>query len=132
MTIEKFKSFQVRLYSLDGKTSPVLEYIRDLFKANKFFGAEAIQQLQNLPETFYLQKPKAIKIIKQSNFKCYELRVKYKNNICRFFFIVEEPNYIVLYGFTKKTQKTDKKDINQGEKNLQDYLKNKISIKFDY
>jgi len=132
MPIDKFQSFQVRLYSKDGKTSPVEDYLADLLDSNKEFGLEAIAEISKLPEIMYLGFAKKIKPFKQGNFKCLELRIKHKNNICRFFFVIEEPNYIVLYGFTKKTDKTDKKDIAKGESNLQDYLKNKNSIIFDY
>jgi len=124
--------FQVRLYSKDGKTSPVEKYLADLLDYNKEFGLEAITQISKLPEIMYLGFGKKIKSFKQGSFKCLELRIKHKNNICRFFFVVEEPNYIVLYGFTKKTNKTDKKDIAKGESSLKDYLKNKNSIIFDY
>ena len=132
MTIEKFQSFQVRLYSKDGETSPVEEYLTDLLDSNKEFGLEAIAEISKLPEIMYLGFGKKIKPFKQGGFKCLELRIKHKNNICRFFFITEEPNYIVLCGFTKKTDKTDKKDILKGENSLQDYLNNKKSISFDY
>jgi len=96
------------------------------------FGLEVITEISKLPKIMYLGSPKKIKPSKQGGFRCLELRIKHKNNICRFFFKVEEPNYIVIYGFTKKTDKTDKKDILKGENNLQDYIENKNSIKFDY
>jgi phage-related protein len=127
----KLQHFQVRLYSTDGETSPILEYVFELLQTNKEFGLEVLVQLRNLPEIFYLGKAKALKVIKNGKFKCYELRVKHKNNICRFFFVIEEPNYIVIHGFTKKTQKTEKKDLKQGEKNLNNYLETKNSILFD-
>jgi phage-related protein len=128
----KLQNFQVRLYSTDGKNSPILEYILELLQANKEFGLEALVQLRNLPEIMYLGRPKALKVIKNGKFKCYQLRVKHKNNICRFFFVIQQPNYIVIHGFTKKTQKTDKKDLKRGEKNLNDYLETKNSILFDF
>lgn len=132
MPVDKFRSFQVRLYSKDGKTSPVEDYLADLLDSNKEFGLEAMAEIGKLPEIVYLGSTNKIKPFKQGDFKCLELRVKYRNNICRFFFVIEDPNYIVLYGFTKKTNKTDKKDISKGENNLQDYLKTKNSIIFDH
>jgi phage-related protein len=120
------------LYSKNGKTSPIEDYLADLLDSNKEFGLQAIAEIGKIPEIMYLGYSQKIKSFKQGAFKCLELRVKHKNNICRFFFIVEEPNYIVLYGFTKKTQKTEKNDIARGENNLKDYLKNKNSIIFDY
>lgn len=132
MSIEKLSSFKVRLYSKDGKTSPVSQYLLELLKTNKLFAWEAIAQISKIPQIMYLGLSDKIKPFKQGNFKCFELRVKHKNNICRFFFIIQEPDYIVFYGFTKKTQSTDEKDISKGENNLKDYLITKNSIEFKY
>jgi phage-related protein len=132
MPIDKFQSFQIRLYSPDGTTSPVEDYIADLLDSNKEFGLDVIAEIGKLPEIMYLGSTKKIKSFKQGDFKCIELRILHKNNLSRLFFVVEEPNFIVLYGFTKKTNKTDKKDIVRGESNLRDYQKNKYSILFDY
>lgn len=132
MPIDKFQSFQIRLYSPDGITSPVEDYIADLLDSNKEFGLDVIAEIGKLPEIMYLGSTKKLKYFKQGDFKCLELRILHKSNLSRLFFVIEEPNFIVLYGFTKKTNKTDKKDIVRGESNLRDYQKNKYSILFDY
>ncbi|MEI6728962.1 MAG: hypothetical protein WCK98_04945 [bacterium] len=54
MAIEKLHSFKIRLYSKDGKTSPVSEYILELVKTNKLFAWEAIAQISKIPEIMYL------------------------------------------------------------------------------
>ena len=41
--------------------------------------------------------------------------------ICRFFYVLDSPSVIVFFGFTKETQKTDKKDVEQGLRNFQNY-----------
>lgn len=83
-----------------------------------------------MPAKIYSNKD--IKPIKTAKHNIKELRVQSGSNICRFFFVIENPSVIVVYGFTKKTQKTDKKEINSGINNLEDYLLNKLTIDFDY
>ena len=61
----------------------------------------------------------------------WELRVKSGSNICRFFYTLERPNIVIIHGFTKKTQKTDDKDIQQGLRNLADYRENGKAVSID-
>jgi phage-related protein len=122
-------NFTVAFYSVDGKTSPVLDYLQELSKSNPKLTAKALSSIIDLPLKFYNFDD--IKVIKSGKSNYYELRVKAGSDICRFFFLVQEPNYIVLYGFTKKTQKTDSKDLKLGERKLQDYLANQQSITVD-
>lgn len=129
MNLQKFLNFRVKYYSPDGKDSPVFDYLLDLFTTNAALAKEALTMLQNLPKEYYLFTN--IKPFRHGNFRCYELRVKCKNDICRFFFTIEEPHFIVVYGFTKKSQKTENRDIARGEKNLDDYRHNKIAILID-
>ncbi len=122
-------SFSVYLYSEDGKTSSVIEFINELIDKNPVMARKAISAISNLPYKIYTNTD--IKSMKLEDAKFSELRVQSGSNICRFFFAIEKPNVIVLYGFTKKTQKTDKKDLNAGIKAYNGYLKNRQSIKFD-
>jgi phage-related protein len=41
---------------------------------------------------------------------------------------MEKPKIITVYGFTKKTQKTEKRDISQGINFLEMYLSDKNTI----
>lgn len=43
---------------------------------------------------------------------------------------MEKPNVIVVYGFTKKTQKTEQKDIKKGLQQLNEYKNTKSSVAF--
>lgn len=118
--------FQVKLYSPDGVNSPVLDYLFELNKKNQGLTKQAIKDLYTLPQHFYLFTN--IKHFKQGSKKFYELRVRYKNDICRFFFTLQSPDLIVVYGFTKKTQKTEKKDIKKGINYLEEYEQNHQTI----
>ena len=123
---EDLLDFVVLFYSKDGITSPVLDYLQELVSKNPDLAAKAIQSIIDLGQKFYSFDD--IKIIKTGKINFYELRVKSGSDICRFFFLVEKPSYIVFYGFTKKTQKTDNKDLKQGQKYLIDFLESKTVI----
>ena len=122
-------NFSVYLYSYDGVNSDVIEFLNELIDENSVIAKKAISAISNLPYKIYTNTD--IKPMKVENAKFSELRVQSGSNICRFFFSIERPNVIVLYGFTKKTQKTDRKDINNGIKAYKNYLLNKQIIKFD-
>jgi len=126
---EDILNFEVRLFSPDGVNSPVLDYLFELNNKNQDLAKQAIKDLFALPEHFYLFTN--IKHFKHGSKKFYELRVRHKNSICRFFFVAENPNLIVVYGFTKKTQKTEEKDIKKGINSLKQYQnsQNSISLK---
>jgi phage-related protein len=123
---EDLLNFVVLFYSKDGVTSPILDYLQELSIKNEDLASKAIQSIVDLPLKFYNFDD--IKIIKTGKINFYELRVKVGTNICRFFFLIEKPNYVIFYGFTKKTQKTDSKDLKQGQKNLIDLNENQTAI----
>ena len=123
---EDLLDFVVLFYSKDGVTSPILDYLQELISKKPDLGAKAVQSIIDLGQKFYSFDD--IKIIKTGKVNFYELRVKSGTDICRFFFLVERPNYVIFYGFTKKTQKTDNKDLKQGQKNLIDFLESKKVI----
>ena len=123
---EDLLNFMVLFYSKDGTTSPILEYLQELTIKKPDLGAKAIQSIIDLGQKFYSFDD--IKVIKTGKVNFYELRIKSGSDICRFFFLVEKPNYVIFYGFTKKTQKTDSKDLKTGQRNLIDFLDNQIAI----
>jgi phage-related protein len=125
----EIQDFEVRLASNDGITSQIVDYIVELIDTNPLMANKAILNLTQLPFKIYTKQD--VKPIVNNKAKLFELKVQSKNNICRFFFVIERPNVIVLYGFTKKTQKTDKKDLNAGIKAYEDYQDYKKTISFD-
>jgi phage-related protein len=130
MPFEDIKEFKVRLYSPDGVNSPILEYLFELSKKNKEAYFKCLDELLGLPLSI-VNNDKSIKPFKGQKVKFSELKVKQKNNEFRFFFAIEKPNVIVIYGFTKKTQKTEKNDIKNGVNNFEDYQINHLTIPFD-
>ena len=54
----------------------------------------------------------------------WELRSKFSSNIYRIFYFIWRGNKLVLlHGFTKKTQKTPKSELDLAKKRLKDYEK---------
>jgi phage-related protein len=119
-------NFDVRFYSENGETSSVLDFLMKLCKSNKNLAKKAVGAIFALPQNLFLFQN--VKHFKVGKYKFYELRVKKENNICRFFFTIENPNLIVIHGFTKKSQKTASKDLETGINNLQNYQNNPKSI----
>ena len=125
----EIQTFQVRLASKDGISSNVRDYLLKLTETNPMMAVKALTNLTNLPLKIYSNQD--IKPIITNQAKLFEIKIQSKSDICRFFFVIERPNVIVLYGFTKKTQKTDKKDINAGIVAFEEYQRTKLTIPFD-
>jgi phage-related protein len=126
---EDILKFKVKFFSTDGQNSDVLDYILELITSNPDLASKGIHAIRNLPKKYF--EFTDIKPFEVEGFKLYELRVRSKKDICRFFFVIDQPNFITLLGFTKKTQKTEKKYINQLIKNYKEYSKNKLTISIE-
>jgi phage-related protein len=77
----------------------------------------------DLLKTFgpFLTMPHARKIVGTKNL--YELRVIQGTNICRlFYFFHKQKTYIILSGFVKKTDKTNRVEINKALRIMEEYL----------
>jgi|GEM_PF-2095462 len=129
MPIENIKNMIVKLYSTDGESSPIIDYIKEMSDKNPSLAKQAIKDIYTLPNHLYLNTN--VKAFRVGKIRFQELRVRNKNNICRFFFEIDSPNVVVIYGFTKTTQKTEKKDIKLGIENLKDYRENRITISLE-
>jgi len=123
-------NFEVRLFSPDGVNSPVLDYLDDLADISEEAHIKCVDQILNLPSLIFVRH-KSVKAFKIKDYSLFELKIQHKNNTFSFFFIMEKPNVIVVYGFTKKTQKTEQKDIKNGTENLKNYLQKPKSISLD-
>ena len=82
------------------------------------FVLELIRQVDRVPEKFL----KSVPTIKG----LFEIRVEYMSNIYRIFCCFDEGNLVVLLnGFTKKTQKTPKGELEKAEKLMNDHFATK-------
>ena len=122
-------NFEVHLFSPDGVNSPVAEYLVELAEKDLQALYKCTSEIIDLPKLIF-SRHKDIKTFKVGSQSFFELKVRYKNNAFRFFFVMEKPNVIIIYGFTKKTQKTEQKDIKKGLQYLGEYKNTKFSIPF--
>ena len=79
---------------------------------------EAIETLERVPSNY-------LKALQGTN-GLYEARIKLSSNIWRVFCFFDKGKLVVLLnGFTKKTQKTPKKEIDKALKLMAEYYENK-------
>jgi phage-related protein len=79
---------------------------------------ELIKQVDRVPIKF-LRKISSVKGL-------FEVRVEFESNIYRIFCCFDDGKLVVLLnGFTKKTQKTPKKELDKAEKLMKEYFKTK-------
>ncbi|HPW66916.1 MAG TPA: type II toxin-antitoxin system RelE/ParE family toxin [Salinivirgaceae bacterium] len=72
------------------------------------------------------QERLSTKFVKFIREELFELRIEYKSNIYRLFFIFDEGQIVVLFnGFQKKTQKTPKQEIDKALKIKEAYYAHK-------
>lgn len=112
--------YEVSFYEKSDGTKPAEEYILGLDLKMRSKIIRTIQLLQNVGGN--MREPYS----KSLGDGIFELRAQVGNNISRvlYFFIVGE-RVILTNGFTKKTQKTPKKEIDLAKKYRSDYLSNK-------
>ena len=108
----------ILFYRSGSGKCPVEEYLETL--SNKqvekvFFVLEMIETLDVIPRKFL------VKLV--STNEIWEVRVQYGNNIFRLLGFLDGEDLIVLtHAFTKKTQKTPKKEIKIAEQRKTDFL----------
>ena len=79
---------------------------------------EAIETLERVPESYLKSIKGAIGL--------YEARIKLGSNIWRVFCFFDKGKLVILLnGFTKKTQKTPKKEIDKALRLMQEYHEDK-------
>lgn len=102
--------WQVEYYRKRNGDVPVLNYLLSLdakMRAKVFSEIELLEKHgPNLREPY-------VKPIKGKRYKgIFELRVRFASNISRiFYFTYRERTFVLLHGFTKKSMKTPKKEL---------------------
>lgn len=104
---------------IDG-TVPVLDYIKTLDKKHK---AKILKEIDLLEEYGFDLKEPYVKPIKGKKYnKLFELRTKFSTNLSRVFYFSHTKNgFILLSAYTKKTNKTDAKELDKALKYMNDY-----------
>ncbi len=112
--------WQVEYYQKDNGKIPVLEYLLTL---NPKMRAKAFSEIELLEKHgIHLTEPYA-KAIKGERYKnLFELRVKFSSDISRiFYFTFKNNTFVLLHGFTKKTDKIPANELEKALKYKQDY-----------
>lgn len=118
---EIIRLFDTVLYETESGNIPLKIFLCDLAKKHKEIEIAQIRLYISRLEEHGLEVnkvyPKTIKHIKE---KIYELRPG-SNRVL--FFYYDGDGFVLLHGFTKKTQKTPKKEIDKADSEYKDYIR---------
>jgi len=109
---------EIIFYRTENDKCPVEEFLNSL--SNKqvekvFFVLDLVENLNIVPRRFF-------KKLESTN-DIWEVRIQYGGNIFRLLGFFDGAKLVVLnHAFTKKTQKTPKKEIKIAEQRKKDYL----------
>jgi phage-related protein len=112
---------KINFYKTDRGKCPVEEYLDTL--ANKqvekiFFVLDLVESLHIVPQTYFKKL--------ESTDDIWEVRVQLGGNIFRLLGFFDGADLVILnHAFTKKTQKTPKKEIKLAENRKIDYFSNR-------
>ncbi len=113
---------KIIFYHLENGKCPVTDFLESL--SNKqvekvFFVLDLIETLDIVPRKFFK---------KLESTDLWEVRIRHANNIFRLLGFFDGNDLIVLnHAFTKKTQKTPKKEIKIAEQRENDYFSRRLS-----
>jgi len=111
--------FETIFFKTSRGDKPVLEFIKDIDNIKD--RAKVFSYLDRLEKDGFLPEPysKSISGIR----KLRELRIKSSSNVYRiFYFISTGGKIILLHAFSKKTQKTPKREIEIAIKRMNEFL----------
>ena len=111
--------FKVTFYRKPDGSKPAGKFIKGLDAIAK---EQVIREIRNLALLGnQLREPKSKPIEGETNL--FELRIKERSNIHRmFYFFIVGNEIIITNGFTKKSQKTPKGEIERAKRYRKDYL----------
>lgn len=111
---------QVEYYKKRNGNIPVLEY---LLTIDAKMRAKAFSEIELLEKHGSDLKEPYVKPIIGYHYKgLFELRVKFASNISRiFYFTYRQNTFVLLHGFTKKTEITPKRELDRAIQYKEDY-----------
>ena len=112
--------WQVEYYRKENGKIPVLDYLLTL---NPKMWAKAFSEIELLEKHgTNLREPYAKPVKGEKYRDLFELRIKFATNISRiFYFTFRNNTFVLLHGFTKKTEKTQKKELDKALMYKEDY-----------
>ena len=112
-------------YTRPNGHNEFIEYLNKLDQKSKAKLLAIIQKISTQGINIGIQH-NWVKIIDKN---LYEIRSRTNNNQQRaLYFHVENNHYIITHGFTKKTRKTPKHEINHAKELRSEYLKNRKEL----
>ena len=113
--------YEVRFYETPSGRKPALEYIRECepdVRGKVLAAIDVLREVGFLPEP----RSKAIRGVP----KLRELRVKHVRGISRVFYVVDAgPCFVLLHGFTKKSDKTPERELATAVQRMKEYWETK-------
>ena len=119
-------SCSIQYYATSDGRCPVKEFIKEFIDLFSPEGKAKYIFISDLLEDYGLKvKGPYVKPIAGSR-KLFEIRIKDKSNIHRiFYFALTGKKLVLLHGFTKKTEKTPRREIEIAESRIEEYLSRK-------
>lgn len=110
----------MEFYKKENGDVPVRDYLLTLDAKMR---AKAFSEIELLVKHGSQLKEPYVKPIKGERYKgIFELRVKFASDISRiFYFIYHEKTFVLLHGFTKKTEKTPRRELERALRYKEDY-----------
>lgn len=108
--------WNIEFYETEGGSLPVRDFIESLSDKHQ---AKIVHRIDLLAETGNTLKEPHVKKLEG---KIWELRVQASPNIYRILYFTDiGKDIVLLHGFTKKTQKTPRKEIEIATERMKDY-----------
>lgn len=112
--------WQVEYYKKENGNIPVLDYLLSL---DAKIRAKAFSEIELLEKHGSELREPYVKPLKGTQYKgLFELRVKFASNISRiFYFAYRQNTFVLLHGFTKKTEITPQRELERALRYKEDY-----------
>ncbi|KUO69562.1 MAG: hypothetical protein APF77_18380 [Clostridia bacterium BRH_c25] len=116
--------WEIKFFRKENGEDPVSDYIISLPAKHQAKVVREIDLLENLG--IWLQYPHT-KDLEGDEYKdLYELRIKFSNNNMRiFYFLFDGNKFILVHGFTKKSEETPKRELNIAKNRMEEYKSRK-------
>lgn len=112
--------WEVEYYKKENGNIPVLDFLLSLDTKMR---AKAFSEIELLEKHGSELREPYVKSIKGEKYKgLFELRIKFASDISRiFYFTYSRKTYVLLHGFTKKTEKTPQRELDRALRYKEDY-----------
>ncbi|MCL6592285.1 MAG: type II toxin-antitoxin system RelE/ParE family toxin [Firmicutes bacterium] len=112
----------IELFEKENQECPVLDFIQSLPPKHR---AKIEREIDFLEEFgINLTYPHTRKIEGENYKGLWELRIQFASDISRIFYFIHFGNtFVLLYGFLKKSNKTQQRELEIAKKYMQEYIR---------